>query len=555
VSQTPTATSDRQPALSVSGDAPSRRRWIGRDRNARVAALVQHVRDVVVRHGLEWEDLRQALRYHAERTGILPDRRDEYERIVDAARDVMRDHQAPADHHAFRELIREIETLLNVEIDPSALDPPWVHVVKAAPKVVAAILFVVTSYVILGGLLSGESDLISDPAFAFLAFLFLLSLLAAVEALHISVTLLRLKDLNAVRDEYPRTFASHKIFRHEHGTERFLAGRQLFVIVTVFFAARLTSFPGMDTVPLLDWTFPEWFRKLFLEYGIAGALFLLWFGQLTPQFFANRRPKAFMNSWAIAKLFKLALVLESIGITDPGGWFANRVSAEDSIPVSAEERYRQAVEEIDGAGAVGVKKVWTISGDDRATLTCETSFVFAAPGTEGTSDETIAVAGPVTRLDGAAELLSEDGTQREIVASGPQLQAREDGSGVVVQSVQPRFGSFAKGDVLILRTELEFPESSGFDQTSITRPTQYMLVRVELRGEPKAVRGARVQGYELGERPTAEVLAGKRPIFDEDLELIIQDDGTPCFEYVRFYPGSREHILLAWDAEYAEQAG
>jgi hypothetical protein len=412
------------------------------------------------------------------------------------------------------------------------------------------VLFVGVSFVIFGGLLSGESELVSSPVAALLAFLFLLALLAAVEALHISVTLLRLKDLGAVRDEYPRTYATHKIFRHEEGTERFLAGRQLFVIVTVFFAAKLTSFPEMTEAPLFGWTLPDWFQTLFLQWGIAGALFLLWFGQLTPQFYANRRPKSFMNRWIIAVLFHAALAWESIGVTKPGGWLASRVPAESPIPVSAEEQYRQAVEEIDGNGAVGVKKVWRISGEDSATLACETSFVFMVPGASGTSDETIAVAGDVSSIEGSAELLGGDGTERELVTVGPDLAHREDGSAAVVQSVRPRFGTFRKGDVVILHTELEVPQVYGLDRTSITRPTQYLLVRVELGGEPKSIGTARVQGYEVGETPTAEVLTGLRPFLDEDLELTHRDDGTPCFEFTAWYPGLNSHYVMSWESEW-----
>jgi hypothetical protein len=535
-------------ARAGSGDA---RRSLGRDRDADIAALVRHVRDVLHRHGLEWEDFRQAHRYQAQRTGTLELDPDSYERVLAAGKDVIRDGQAPADRRAFRELIHEVESLLNVEIGESALDGRLLHLVKAIPSVVATVLFVCVSFLIFGGLLSGESDLVDSPIAALLAFLFLLGLLAAVEALHISVTLLRLKDLNAVRDEYPRTFATHKIFRHEEGTERFLAGRQLFVIVTVFFAAKLTSFPDMHEVPLFGWELPDWFATLFLKWGIAGALFLLWFGQLTPQFYANRRPRSFMNKWFISALFRAALAWESIGVTKPGGWLASRVPAESPIPVSAEEQYRQAIEEIDGNGAVGVKKVWRISDERSASLECETSYVFAVPGAAGTSDETIAVAGGVSKLEGRAELLGGDGTERELVTVGPDLEQREDGTAAVVQSVRPRFGSFQKDDVLILHTELEVPQVYGLDQTSITRPTQYLLVRVELAGEPKSVGSARVQGFALGETPTAEVLSGKRPILDEDLELTHNDDGTPCFEFTAWYPSLNSHYVLAWDAEYA----
>src|SRR4029077_15052257 len=109
---------------------------------------------------------------------------------------------------------------------------------------------------------------------------------------------------------------------------------------------------GADVAPGVG-LLPDQFRELFLKNGIAGALFLLWFCQLTPQFFANRWLMHFMNNWVISKLFSAALFIEAIGVTRPGGWIAEHVPAEPTIPVSAEERYRQAVEEIEGTGTVG----------------------------------------------------------------------------------------------------------------------------------------------------------------------------------------------------------
>jgi hypothetical protein len=166
------------------------------------------------------------------------------------------------------------------------------HVVKALPKIVAVLFFVVATCVIIGGLLSDASDLISDPKFGFLIFLFLLALLAAVEALHISVTLLRLEPQRRARRVLAQLRPAQDLPPPSTGPTAFLAGRQLFVIVAVYFAARLTSFLDMETVPLFYWQFRERFRKLCLEYGIAGALFLLWYSQLILQFLANRRPKA-----------------------------------------------------------------------------------------------------------------------------------------------------------------------------------------------------------------------------------------------------------------------
>ena len=90
--------------------------------------------------------------------------------------------------------------------------------------VVAYVLFGSSSLTAEGAACSSGSPSTCQPDKGFRAvglFLFLLVLLAAVEALHISVPLAAVKDLNAVRDKFPRTFAAHRIFRHERGTGRF----------------------------------------------------------------------------------------------------------------------------------------------------------------------------------------------------------------------------------------------------------------------------------------------------------------------------------------------
>ena len=533
-------TSTAGTATNVGGGAP--------EPDSRAEALAARVRLELERHGLEWDDLPQALRYECLRAGVP---QASYERMLRAAETLVRDGGVPDDPDGFRALIDAVESLLSVEIDASALDRPLIRAVKTVPKIVAGVLFAVTAYVLIGGLVSGESELAKNGALALALFAFLLVLLAAVEALHISVTLLRLKDLNAIRDEYPRTYAAHEIFRHELGTERFLAGRQLFVITVVFFAAYLTSFPDMKTYPGTDWTIFYPLRWLFLKRGIAGALFLLWFGQLTPQFFANRRPIHFMNNWAISKLFSAALFMESLGVTRPGGWLARRVPAEPAIPVSAEERYRQAVEEIDGTGAIGVKKVWSISERAAAKLSCDVSYQFATSGVPATHDESIAVAGSVSEFEGRRQAV---GVRRDgpgALRPGPALERGEDGLASISQTAQPRYGPFQKGDVLMLHTELEFARAAGLDRVSITEPTQYLLVRVELGGKPETIRGARVQGFEIGDAPTADVMTGKRPILDQDLELMWNSDGTPCFEFTQWYPELNSHYFVTWEADYA----
>ena len=85
------------------------------------------------------------------------------------------------------------------------------------------------------------------------------------------------------------------------------------------------------------------------------------------------------------------------------------------------------------------------------------------------------MAGSVSGLKGAARLLADDGTDRELPAVGPTLERRDDGVASVAQTAQPRFGAFQEGDVLMLHTELDFARAAGLDRVSITEPTQYLL--------------------------------------------------------------------------------
>ena len=46
-------------------------------------------------------------------------------------------------------------------------------------------------------------------------------------------------------------------------------------------------------------------------------------------------------------------------------------------------------------------------------------------------------------------------------------------------------------------------------------------------------------------------MTGKRPILDQDLELMWNSDGTPCFEFTQWYPELNSHYFVTWEADYA----
>ena len=211
-------------------------------------------------------------------------------------------------------------------------------------------LFCFVSYFVLGGILAGHATLATPHPLITLGLLaVLITILAVVEGLHLCVGRLGLKNLGALRDQYPRAYKLHQWINTASGTNRFLAGRQLVVIVVVFFVARITSFSAMQTWPLTNVTLPgvlrsSWFQEIFLNYGILGALFVLWFGQLIPQFIATKKPVAFLNLFGMEIALRACFFIEALGLTKPGDWLARWVSEEQAIPPAPQERYRIELE-------------------------------------------------------------------------------------------------------------------------------------------------------------------------------------------------------------------
>ena len=208
-------------------------------------------------------------------------------------------------------------------------------------------LFCFVSYFVLGGILAGHATLSAAHPFITLGLLaVLITILAVVEGLHLCVGRLGLKDLGALRDQYPRAYKLHQWINTASGTNRFLAGRQLVVIVVVFFVARITSFSTMQTWPLTSVIMPAalrsaWFQEIFLNLGILGAFFVLWFGQLIPQFVATKKPVAFLNLYGMEIALRTCFFIEALGLTKPGDWLARWVSEEQAIPPSPQERNRK----------------------------------------------------------------------------------------------------------------------------------------------------------------------------------------------------------------------
>jgi hypothetical protein len=159
----------------------------------------------------------------------------------------------------------------------------------------------------------GYAALPGHPAIHYPLLFFVLTLLAYLEGLQVAILALERVDRNTF-SERKKAFASHKLATANRGrnVQRFLVGRQFFVVFVVFLVAQLTTYTQMRE-ELRD--IPKFLFILVIETGLPGALIVLAFGQLMPQLIAATHPITFMALPGAWSVIQLCLLFESIGVT------------------------------------------------------------------------------------------------------------------------------------------------------------------------------------------------------------------------------------------------
>jgi len=160
----------------------------------------------------------------------------------------------------------------------------------------------------------GYAALPGPPLLHYLLFLFVLVLLGYLEGLQIAILELersKLPESKEFKKAFPRAKYTLDLATGRKGlnVQRFLIGRQFFVVFVVFLCAQLTTYPDL---PSDGW--PKWLFVVVIDTGLPGALVVLAFGQLMPQLVAATHPVHFINlpgSWYV---IMLTLGLETIGI-------------------------------------------------------------------------------------------------------------------------------------------------------------------------------------------------------------------------------------------------
>jgi len=158
---------------------------------------------------------------------------------------------------------------------------------------------------------SGYAALDGHPVLLMIIFFGVVVLLAYLEGLQVAIMAL----IDANRSNFrhlPRAYNNHRLATANHGlnVQRFMVGRQFFVVFVVFLGAQLTTYSELK----IDWL-PNFLYVLIIQTGMPGVLFVLSFGQLMPQLIASTHPVTFMNlpgSWAV---IHMALGFEAAGVT------------------------------------------------------------------------------------------------------------------------------------------------------------------------------------------------------------------------------------------------
>jgi len=150
-----------------------------------------------------------------------------------------------------------------------------------------------------------------------LIFLFVLWLLGVMEGLQIALVELKRQNPDTYRQTHPAAYRLGQVAGQGDNIERFLMGRQVFVVCLVFFAAKLTTIHGRSETGETDFLFyvPAWVQAVFLETGLLACVVVVIVAQLMPQIVASLYPVQFLELVVMRPAYYACIGLELCGFT------------------------------------------------------------------------------------------------------------------------------------------------------------------------------------------------------------------------------------------------
>jgi len=147
-----------------------------------------------------------------------------------------------------------------------------------------------------------------------LIFILVLWLLGVMEGLQIALVELKRANPDSYKDIYPTAYKLGQAASSGDNTEKFLMGRQVFVVCLVFFAAKLTTIHGKNEDGFLFYV-PDWLQVIFLETGLLACVLVVIVAQLMPQIVASLYPVQFLELVVMRPAYYACIALEFCGIT------------------------------------------------------------------------------------------------------------------------------------------------------------------------------------------------------------------------------------------------
>ena len=173
------------------------------------------------------------------------------------------------------------------------------------------IIVTLSILVICHGIVQDWCVLKFNPAALFIILILALTLLAYVEALHYSNVSVERWDMSVYQEKFPRACKVQLLVNSNVKVQRFLVGRQFFVIFVVFIIAQCTTLPS---TPVDYLGMPTGLVLGLVRSGLPGIMLTLTIGQLVPQLFVEEFTLPFMNLYGCWFVTQLAFFAEFIGV-------------------------------------------------------------------------------------------------------------------------------------------------------------------------------------------------------------------------------------------------
>ena len=449
-----------------------------------------------------------------------------------------------------------LQDAFGFEVDSSQGSRLYHQILNFSARIFATILAVCTFYVVIGGVAEGESSLTvmySAPVWlTFTVMLLAVLLLASLEGTQIAIVALNGKKVTSFKKAYPRGCDAIKLFQNKKMVERYLAGRQFFVIFVVFIIAQVTSFPQIETLPFSDvsvQSLPSILLFLGFQMGLFGALFVLWLAQLLPQFIANKNPLLFLNLPGMQGVIRLCLLLESLGPTRPASWFGSVQKEELIVPSSDFVKHNDLVDDVFGYEVLNQSHIWTFESAEAWSLEFSNALMVRSVGMQQLTEESLQIAGQIGEATFGNSLYRGnkviDGTLQT-----PDVEAtrKPNQRTAFRQSIVVGHQEFQRGDVVKSIYALKGVGGVREARVDISKPTKFISLQVRVRKD--ALTGIRLiaQKYRLD-----DVTTQKMKISSQELSFSNSDtEGMQEATFIDIYPKINTFYEIEWTFETSQ---